>query len=294
MTSDEQAFLRAIDASPLDDVPRLVYADWLQERGQDARAEFIRIQCEIAKIEIGPRDVVDANWKLWHRQQELLDDHPDQFWAGPLQNVSRINTEFQRGFLSQVNVDVAWFCEHDDWLNTLLPKPRILVSDVAARFDDFLRSPALEIVQGINVFFSAFDEEIVAARVGDSALYPLLMEAMPRLVRLQELDLRECYIHDAGLSFFELGSLPKLRSVNLEHNELTDLGIVYLINLGLLQRLEVINLSHNPLTDQSAFELADRLGRSTRLKHLVLRNTNITSAGQSALLSRFGSRVDLF
>jgi len=40
--TDEEALLAAIAAAPLDDAPRLVYADWLQERGQEAKAEYLR------------------------------------------------------------------------------------------------------------------------------------------------------------------------------------------------------------------------------------------------------------
>jgi uncharacterized protein (TIGR02996 family) len=39
---DEEGFLHAIKANPRDDVPRLVYADWLEERG-DPRGDFIRL-----------------------------------------------------------------------------------------------------------------------------------------------------------------------------------------------------------------------------------------------------------
>jgi len=42
----EQAFLQSIRASPLDRLPRLVDADWLDERGDD-RAEFLRLQCQV-------------------------------------------------------------------------------------------------------------------------------------------------------------------------------------------------------------------------------------------------------
>ena len=49
----EDDFLRAI----LDDVDdascRLVFADWLEERG-DPRGEWLRIDCELAKV--GPKD----------------------------------------------------------------------------------------------------------------------------------------------------------------------------------------------------------------------------------------------
>jgi uncharacterized protein (TIGR02996 family) len=52
MTRDE-AFLQTICENPDDDVPRLVYADWLEEHGDADRAEFIRVQIELAKMDRG-------------------------------------------------------------------------------------------------------------------------------------------------------------------------------------------------------------------------------------------------
>ena len=43
--SERDAFLAAIIAEPADDVRRLAFADWLQENGEEDRAEFIRVQC---------------------------------------------------------------------------------------------------------------------------------------------------------------------------------------------------------------------------------------------------------
>lgn len=46
----EWAALRAaVRAAPSDDLPRLVAADWLDERGEPERAEFIRLQVEAAR-----------------------------------------------------------------------------------------------------------------------------------------------------------------------------------------------------------------------------------------------------
>jgi uncharacterized protein (TIGR02996 family) len=45
----EDSFLWAISENPDDDAPRLAFAVWLQEHG-DPRGEFIRVQCELAKI----------------------------------------------------------------------------------------------------------------------------------------------------------------------------------------------------------------------------------------------------
>jgi uncharacterized protein (TIGR02996 family) len=45
--SDGDALLAAILADPKEDTPRLVYADWLEENGQEDRGKFIRAQCEL-------------------------------------------------------------------------------------------------------------------------------------------------------------------------------------------------------------------------------------------------------
>ncbi len=42
MSDDERAFLAGIAAHPDADLPRLVFADWLDENGQSERAEYIR------------------------------------------------------------------------------------------------------------------------------------------------------------------------------------------------------------------------------------------------------------
>lgn len=52
--NQDEAFLAAIVENPGDDTPRLIYADFLLERdgpGDRERQEFIRVQCELARLE---------------------------------------------------------------------------------------------------------------------------------------------------------------------------------------------------------------------------------------------------
>ena len=49
--TDGDALLAAIRVHPDEDVPRLAYADWLDENGQPERAAFIRVQVELARKE---------------------------------------------------------------------------------------------------------------------------------------------------------------------------------------------------------------------------------------------------
>lgn len=49
-----RGLLAAVKAAPADDLPRKVLADWLEENGEQERAEFIRVQVELAKAEREP------------------------------------------------------------------------------------------------------------------------------------------------------------------------------------------------------------------------------------------------
>lgn len=57
------ALLAAVLAAPEDDLPRLVFADHLEgELGQPERAEFIRVQVELAKLHQQPCSVASGAW----------------------------------------------------------------------------------------------------------------------------------------------------------------------------------------------------------------------------------------
>src|SRR5262245_47579116 len=60
--TDHDALLRAICEYPRDDLPRLVYADWLDEHGEPERAAFIRT--DIAADRLDPFDPVRLRWEL--------------------------------------------------------------------------------------------------------------------------------------------------------------------------------------------------------------------------------------
>jgi uncharacterized protein (TIGR02996 family) len=53
MLEEQEAFLRAIFDAPDDDTPRLVYADWLEEHGQEIAAQAIRLSVEWFRWPVG-------------------------------------------------------------------------------------------------------------------------------------------------------------------------------------------------------------------------------------------------
>jgi uncharacterized protein (TIGR02996 family) len=77
--SDQAALLAAIIADADEDTPRLVYADWLDENlpdktpspaaGPSARAEYIRVQCRLARLPFDEPDYPE----LLEREEDLAD-----------------------------------------------------------------------------------------------------------------------------------------------------------------------------------------------------------------------------
>lgn len=76
---DEAAFIRTILADPRDPTPRLVYADWLEERGDPqsvSRAEYLRAECGLDNLPTGdPR-----RRKLQGRLLQLRKVVGDDWW----------------------------------------------------------------------------------------------------------------------------------------------------------------------------------------------------------------------
>lgn len=92
--TDESALLAAVIADPADDAPRLVYADWLDDHGEEARAEFIRTQIALARLG-PPRRRFEVNRGSWafHKGEALtaIIQNPDE---KPIEVGERIDIQF--------------------------------------------------------------------------------------------------------------------------------------------------------------------------------------------------------
>ena len=98
--SPDNPFLKALLAEPDDDTLRLALADWLDENEQSPRAEFIRVQIELAT---GVADR-ERRCALEARQRDLLIAHETE-WVQPLAKVLKCQPGkwggwvFRRGFV---------------------------------------------------------------------------------------------------------------------------------------------------------------------------------------------------
>src|SRR4051812_25708165 len=140
-------FLRAIVADPDADAPRLAYADWLDECGDAARAEFIRVQCALAALPEADREY----HPLTSRQDELLKTHyadwlrpyedlleaavpSSRGWFGRRRSRNVINYDFRRGFVESLHVGTEQFLKCAERLARLTPL-RVLTLDPTRGLD---------------------------------------------------------------------------------------------------------------------------------------------------------------
>jgi uncharacterized protein (TIGR02996 family) len=115
--------LRGITAAPDDDLPRLVYADWLEEHGRAPRATFIRMQ-----IEDHTHDEELGHWTSWQRKstcRQLANMHSPAWlrewprWVRQTMPKSIVVEEFRRGFLWRQRLSASPFLVSGaDWLDT--------------------------------------------------------------------------------------------------------------------------------------------------------------------------------
>jgi uncharacterized protein (TIGR02996 family) len=124
--TDRDALIRCILESPNDDLPRLIFADWLEEHGEAARAEFIRVQCELARTNPVIVELVGSmssrKWEapeyrrvdeLRRRERELWDSTGSYRWFGDewlgwvlgpgVNHRTRQSGNLTRGFISSIS-----------------------------------------------------------------------------------------------------------------------------------------------------------------------------------------------
>ena len=131
MTRDD--LLQAIIENPDDDALRLVFADWFEDHGELERAEFIRVQIELAKLP----NVDNRRPKLEQRETELLARN-ESAWAEPIRHCV-VSWTFHRGFIAEVTVTVDMYQEHTFELLNLAPIRRMRVDGAEVKISGSAR-----------------------------------------------------------------------------------------------------------------------------------------------------------
>jgi uncharacterized protein (TIGR02996 family) len=207
------AFLDAIRAQPDDDTPRLVYADWLDDRGDASRAEFIRLQCELSRWvpELRRRTA------LQRRERDLLAAH-EADWLGGLRRYCR-DWRFERGF-PRVTMMAKRFLSpaFAKRASALLAEVMELrLTGVASSMADIAKAPQLEAVTGLDLDASEIDH---------SHLHLLLNS--PRVEQISSLNLANNHLGVEGTKIIREADLRALQRLDLRNTELGAGALVFL------------------------------------------------------------------
>lgn len=221
MDPTEAALLAAILALPDDDLPRLVYADWLDEAGHPDRAEFIRVQCELARGELSVADLM----KLRIREKILLERH-SKTWMQPLrakgealQN-SGTHGLFYRGFIEIVWMPAAIFSWKAKKLFTKSPVRELRITRLAGtELHELLTTPEMQRIRTLD---------LSTHRLGELGLAWLCRSGF--LLQLQRLRLRRCFLtaQDVEPLLESEANWPNLVELDLSNNPIPDEAVARL------------------------------------------------------------------
>jgi uncharacterized protein (TIGR02996 family) len=240
--NDHEPFLQAIIAEPEDDAPRLVYSDWLEERGHP-RAEFIRVQCALARGEGTSR--LRAEWR--EREEELLAAHRAQ-WLKPLRGFGRC-LHFRRGFVEKMNMTAVKFLERGETLFRLAPIRALRIMDIESRMPTLAACPSLRYLRELS--FTNHGFSLTGLR---------LLSSSPHLVSLTSLSLFSTNLEAPGLRILLEGRrLPRLTELDLGANRFGAVGAETLAGWSGAHRLSFLDLSFNHLGDRGLAALANSL-----------------------------------
>ncbi len=279
-----KALLAAVCEHPEDDVPRLVYADWLEDHGDAARAEFIRGQIQLLRSD---RDDPQLP-ALAKRTQQLEKQHGKRWrrglprWAKPAYDfevgdlVGRPEylpvSQFHRGFLAVVSCDLVTWMEVGERLFDAAPVEALVAAEPTEHLDEVVRSALLGRLRGLS---------LSEAELGNDGARCL--GACPHLGGLHVLDLSLNDIAAPGIRGLGWNEgLAGLTFLNLWGNDCGLAGARALAKTRNLSALQRLDLSHNNIGDSGLAALA-QWPLLANVRHLDLGGNRLGNRGVAAL-----------
>jgi uncharacterized protein (TIGR02996 family) len=238
---EEDALFQAVLAAP-DDTPRLIYADWLEERG-DPRAELIRVQCGQIDLpfflEGDPRNTeLAARLKLVRTSLRRWDGALRRRLArGPLHNQALRRRgqlsgwAYRRGFIEAIAMQLDAFLDHAETVFSQVGPVRYI------RFPmrEFPGQPMMHEIPGQPIRSRGETNTLIQRLAGS-----------PYLARLTTLDLHNNDLHDDEAELLAASPhLAGLKVLDLSQNWITRAGAQALRASPFLKGLTTLYLANN-------------------------------------------------
>lgn len=240
-----EEFLQFIVANPDDDAPRLILADYLSDHGLEERAELIRIQCRMYRLEAEEREAGAEYGRLERRSDAILARNAKAWKPGPVLS----ECLFHRGLLETYRVeDLSRFLE-------IAPRvfEQTTIQVLRVRAGRTLRR--LFALSGLD---HLYELDLSGAHGDEDDL--LALAASPWLARVRELTLR---LYSPSLRVIQAlaGSslLGSLRILQLGDIQLSTTGLETLLQAPWFRGLVRLHLASPRLTQQGMRLLGNTL-----------------------------------
>lgn len=243
----QENFLASINENPDDDTPRLIYADWLDDRSEQGdieHAEFIRVQCESARM---------SYWKILQRRRLH-------------KRASSLLQEHASAWLNHAD-SFYYNTGHDDtWLHSRLsaswnPQERCVMFERG--FPELLQTPSYGFVGHWQAFFCNLPliPRLRLTQI-DNWSHPQL-PSCPYLERVRALDLSNTQISFGTVQeLLHSPHLSQLKELNLEYNYIRNDEVDDILATSTLRQLRVLNLRDNRLSRHGMARIREALGAS--------------------------------
>jgi uncharacterized protein (TIGR02996 family) len=227
--SDRDSFLAAIIEQPEQDLPRLIYADYLDDSGESPRAEFIRMQCAAAR----------GDQKEHQRIGQLEEAHRNE-WLAPLGR-GVYHAVFRRGFPEHLVMSARDFVEDNEEIRTRTPVRSVALLGAGRVLARLLAGPHLAGLTALH---------LTGGMLGDAGIERLTQCVHLAGVRTLRLGMNE--IGDAGAAALaDCPYLEELRLLVLSQNAIGDAGAWELARSAYFRQLVGLDLNDNDISPMS-------------------------------------------
>lgn len=291
--NNEADFVEEIRKTPGDLTPRLIYADFLEDRG-DPHGEFIRVQCELSEMPTG----TPGRSELMNRERELLETFGDE-WLQPLKQLGVRGLtfrSFERGLLERIRISAVDYLHHWKELFELVPALQCLeLRNLRDLHDDQF--------QQLN-----FPDQLVALDVSSGKLTGIQLQRLTVPLSLAEslttIDVSGNPLNSDALSVLRIPQVRRLKAANcsitgdslagwFQRNSSASgsavdiLRSLFVTASRLTSRITELDLRGNALGPQGYNTLADQIW--PELRHLDISSCGLAAIGRLANEEHFPS-----
>ncbi len=295
MSNERSALIHTIAERPDDDVARLVFADWLQEHGEEPLAPYIRASVHAAQKAYGSPERIEDEITAEHQFQahqamwEGVLDLPEGARLGRYTDrgyMARESDGWERGLPSEFSVTEDFFLSPAmDELRERFPITMVHINDLSAKNARKIvdRLSALDI-PGLGLH--ALDT--IENPAGNPRLSAIIEQIFSRnaISHLTRLDLSHNHLEEFPEAVHHIADaapqLSNLTSLNLGYNGLGTNLYPFVNAAHYFTHLDTLNLAGNNIHESNAFDsLICMLRPLTALTTLDISQNHLGSSAHS-------------